>query len=74
MCVLGMAAVPQLKNVEKLDEFIMTEKELNFDLETAITVCSPHCLCLCLSLSLCLCLCLCVVVCFVCSVVERLRR
>ncbi|EGD77096.1 hypothetical protein PTSG_07434 [Salpingoeca rosetta] len=29
----------KLKNVQKLDEFIMTDKELNFDLETAITVC-----------------------------------
>ena len=29
----------KLKNVDKLDEFIRTDKELNFDLETAITVC-----------------------------------
>lgn len=29
----------KLKNVNKLDEFIMTDKNLNFDIETAMTVC-----------------------------------
>ncbi|CAB4024642.1 vacuolar sorting-associated 11 homolog, partial [Paramuricea clavata] len=29
----------KLKDVSKLDEFIMTDKELNFDVETAIKVC-----------------------------------
>eukprot|EP01137_Pigoraptor_chileana_P023996 Opistho-2@91225 len=29
----------KLKDVKKLDEFIMTDKELNFDVETAIRVC-----------------------------------
>lgn len=39
----------QLKRVDKLDEFIMTDKNLNFDLETAIKVLLSPCTCNCLS-------------------------
>ena len=69
----------QLKNEAKLNEFIKTDKELNFDLTTAITVgrcwglaapfSSAGCACVCVCLYVLVCVCVCVCVCG-CGCVE----